>query len=292
MTELINEYDITVFLETVVYLAVSFALFFLGKIAYGAFHPKIKIKHELVVKDNLAFSIAHVGYFIGLICVIGGVLIGPSKGLFIDVRDITVYGLLAIILLNVSTLVNDKFILPKFSVEKEIVEDQNSGTGAVEAGNAIASGLIIHGALLGESNNMVFGLYTAVVFWLIGQVLLLITAKIYNMMISYNIHEHIEKDNVAVGIGFSGTLIAIGNLIGFAIREEFESWSISLVSIGIIFVSGLILLPVVRFITDKVLLPGAKISDEIVNQEKANIGAALIEAFAYIGGSVLITWCL
>jgi hypothetical protein len=47
-----------------------------------------------------------------------------------------------------------------------------------------------------------------------------------------------------------------------------------------------------RFITDKILLPGQNLTDEIINQEKPNIGAALVEAFAYIGGSVLITWCL
>jgi hypothetical protein len=47
-----------------------------------------------------------------------------------------------------------------------------------------------------------------------------------------------------------------------------------------------------RLITDKILLPGEKLTDEIINQEHPNVGAALVEAFAYIGGSVLITWCL
>ena len=35
-----------------------------------------------------------------------------------------------------------------------------------------------------------------------------------------------------------------------------------------------------------------QLTDEIINQEKPNVGAALVEAFAYIGGSVLITWAL
>jgi hypothetical protein len=39
-------------------------------------------------------------------------------------------------------------------------------------------------------------------------------------------------------------------------------------------------------------LPGAKLTDEIVNQEKPNLGAAFIAAFSYIGSSFLITWCL
>ena len=55
---------------------------------------------------------------------------------------------------------------------------------------------------------------------------------------------------------------------------------------------GLVLLPLARFLADKILLPGQKLTDEIVNQERPNHGAALIEAFAYIGGSILICWSL
>ena len=55
---------------------------------------------------------------------------------------------------------------------------------------------------------------------------------------------------------------------------------------------GLLFLPLVRWLTDKILLPGRNLTDELINQEKPNTGAGLIEAFAYIGGSVLITLCL
>ena len=44
--------------------------------------------------------------------------------------------------------------------------------------------------------------------------------------------------------------------------------------------------------TDKILLPGQKLTDEIVNQEDPNVGAAIVEAFAYVGGSMLIVWAL
>jgi hypothetical protein len=55
---------------------------------------------------------------------------------------------------------------------------------------------------------------------------------------------------------------------------------------------GLVFLQVDRMIDDKILLPGQNLTDEIINQEKPNIGASIIEAFAYVGGSVLITWSL
>jgi uncharacterized membrane protein YjfL (UPF0719 family) len=206
--------------------------------------------------------------------------------------DIAIYGGLGIILLNLSVLINDKILLRKFSVRKEIIEDRNVGTGVVEAASAIASGLIIYGAVVGEASNLVHGITTAIAFWAIGQCILILTSYVYNFMTSYDIHEHIEKDNVAVGIGFAGALIAIANLIRFAIEGEFVGWANVFAEVGIDVLIGLALLPLMRLITDKILLPGAKLTDEIINQEHPNIGAAIIEAFAYIGGSVLLTWSL
>ncbi len=54
----------------------------------------------------------------------------------------------------------------------------------------------------------------------------------------------------------------------------------------------MIALAVIRWLADWVLVPGVKISDEIVSQAVPNLGAGLIEAFAYIGGSFLIAWSL
>ncbi|WP_282126667.1 DUF350 domain-containing protein [Marinifilum flexuosum] len=278
--------------DAVVYIAVAFAIFLIGKFVYQLLHPSFKVKEELVKKDNFAFAIAHVGYYVGLLLAIGSAIVGPSNGLVNDIIDIAVYGLLAIVLLNCSIFLSDYLILRNFSIRKEIIEDQNAGTGIIEGAVSVASGLIIFGAVSGESGDMLFGILTAVVFWAFGQLALILTTRFYNWITPYNIHEHIEKDNVAVGIGFAGAIIAIGNLIRFGLVGDFEGWLPSFTETGFELVVGLILLPVMRLITDKILLPGEKLTDEIINQERPNVGAALVEAFAYIGGSVLITWCL
>ncbi|WP_321515110.1 DUF350 domain-containing protein [Marinifilum fragile] len=278
--------------DAVVYIAVAFAIFLIGKFVYQLLHPSFKVKEELVKKDNFAFAIAHVGYYVGLLLAIGSAIVGPSNGLVNDIIDIAVYGLLAIVLLNCSIFLSDYLMLRNFSIRKEIIEDQNAGTGIIEGAVSVASGLIIFGAVSGESGDMLFGILTAVVFWAFGQLALILTTRFYNWITPYNIHEHIEKDNVAVGIGFAGAIIAIGNLIRFGLVGDFEGWLPSFAETGFELMVGLILLPVMRLITDKILLPGERLTDEIINQERPNIGAALVEAFAYIGGSVLITWCL
>ena len=275
-------------LTALIYLAECFILFLIGKFAYNLFQQKIKVGKELVEKDNFAFAVAHVGYFIGLLLSISSAIIGPSYGIWDDMLNIGLYGLLAIVLLNVSIIINDKLILRGFSVNKEIIDDQNVGTGAIEGANAIATGLIILGSVSGEGG----GVLTALVFWLAGQILLLLTSLFYNWVTPFNVHEHIEKDNIAVGLGFAGALIAIGNLIRFGLMIDFVSWEESLYNVGIDVVIGLIFLPIARLLTDKILLPGRNLTDELINQEKPNVGAGLIEAFAYVGGSVLITLCL
>lgn len=292
MKDLLQNEMIIAVAESVSYVFGAFVMFYIGKLVYDLIHRKIDVKSELVDKDNFAFSIAHTGYLIGLLLAIGSSIVGPSNGIVADFIDMGIYGGISIILLNLSIIICDKVILRRFSVYKEIIEDRNEGTGAVEAAVSIASGLIIFGAVSGESAGVEHGILTAVVFWAVGQLVLIATSIIYNLTLSYNVSDEIEKDNVAVGVAFAGILIAIANLVRFAVSGDFISWSESFSNIGFDLVIGLLLLPVVRFLADKVLLPGRKITDELVNQEKPNVGVALIEAFAYIGGSVLITWCI
>ena len=283
-----NTYFIDTILTTLSYLGACFILFYLGKLIYPLIHRGYNVKDELVEKDNLAFAIAHTGYFIGIIAAIGGVMLGESQGLMLDLMYIGIYGVLSLALLNISIIINDKVILRRFSVRKEIVEDQNVGTGVVEAASAIATGLIIMGSVYGEGG----GLGTTVIYWIIGQLILVATALVYNWITPFDIYEHIEKDNIAVGIGVAGAFIAIGNLVRNGLMHDFTSWQVTFENVAVDAGVGLVFLPIARWLADKILLPGRNLTDELVNQEKPNIGAGVIEAFAYIGGSVLISWSL
>ncbi len=279
-------------LTTLTYVSVSFLLFFLGKIVYQLFHPRVKVAYELVENDNLAFAFAHVGYFIGLLLAIGSVMVGESQGLVNDLIGIGSYGLLSIVLLNLSLIINDKIILSKFDLEKEVFNDKNVGTGIVEGANAIATGLVVMGAITGEGFGEAGPIVNVLIYWISGQVILFITSKIYNLITSYDIHDYIEKGNTAVAVGYSGAIVSIGNLTNNALAHDFESWMITFQDVGFNVIVGFAFLPIARFLTDKILLPGQKLTDEIINQEDPNVGAAIVESFAYVGGSMLIVWAL
>ncbi len=275
-------------ITAVIYLVSVFILLFIGKFVYDKLNPRFALKEELVNNDNFALALAVVGYIFGLILAIGGILEGPSAGWLEDVIDIFFFGIISIILLNISIIINNRIMLYKFDNTKEIIDDRNEGTGVVEAANHIATGLIIFGAVSGEGGDLV----TLIIFWITGQAVLILAGLIYNWITPFDIHEHIEKDNVAVGVAFAGFIIAIGNIIRIGLTGDFISWQENYRTFAVFVIFGFVMLPVIRFITDKILLPGEKLTDEIANQDKPNIGAAAIEACAYIGASFLIGWVL
>ncbi len=271
----------------IVYLLAVFVVFFIGKWAFDLRNRGYNLQHELLENDNLALALTVVGYYAGLVFALGGVLYGPSITLTDDLIDIAFFGVIAIVLLNLTGIINDKVILYKFNNEKEIITDRNAGAGVIEGANYLASGLLVSGAISGEGD-----LLTAGVFWLLGQVVLIIAAKVYNLITPYDVHREVEKDNVAVGVAFAGLLIAFGVIIRAGIFGDFISWEDNLWTLASVTGVGLVFMPFVRLFTDKILLPGARLTDELVNQEKPNIGAGVVEAFSYIAAALLLGWVL
>lgn len=271
-----------------VLITAFYLMFLIGKFFNDLLHREYRLTYELVEQDNAALALSVAGYYVGLVLAIGGTLTGPSQGIIDDLIDLVIYGLQGIILLNISWYICDKLILYKFRVSDELIRDHNQGTGAVSAGVSVASGFLVYGALQGTGGNI----WTVMVFWLIGQIMLVVAGLVYNLITPYSIHDEIEKDNVAAGVSFAGALIAVGIIIGLAAEGDFESWSESLGGFLGYSIIGLILLPLIRFLTDLFLLPTVSLSDEIARQEKPNLGAAYIEAFSYIAAAFIIYWCI
>ena len=266
-----------------IYLAVVLALLVVGKWVYDALHRSFALRTELIEKDNLAVALAVAGYYLGLVIVLSGVVSGPASfSLLDDVIGLAIFGLLGIVLLNVSAWLNDKVVFSKFAIEREIVEDRNVGVGILEGANYVAVGLITAGAMSGEG-----GLASGLAFWIAGLVALIVAGILYDRITSYDLHDEIEKNNIAVATAFAGVSIGFGNVIRLAGEGDFVSWNESLTGFGYYTLVGLVLLPFIRLFADKVLLPGARLSDELV-QEQPNLGAGVIEGVSYLAASMLI----
>ena len=250
---------------------------------------RYKINEQLTDKNNAAVGVALMGYYVGLAIAIAGVLVGPEgESLGTDLLMVAVYSVIAIVLLNISALVNDKLILYKFDNQKELVDDQNSGTGTTMAGSYIATGLIVNAAVSGETSGQWWeGIVACLVFFALGQVVLVLAGLWYQLITKYDVHKVIGEDNnAAAGIGFGGFLLSIGYVVRAAMTGKSISWGVDLVSFALYMLIALVLLTIGRIVTDKVFLPKAKISDEIGGQ--GNIAAAAIAAAIYVSIAVLI----
>ncbi len=275
--------NIELLLEGATYILMYFILIFLAKWVKG-FFSKFSLDEELTIKDNYAVAVSVTGYFVGITFVYIGALDGPSYDFSYDVLMVSSYSLAGIVLLNLTRLVNDKLILYKFSPTKEILHDQNPGTGAVEAGLYIASGLVIAGAIHGEGGSPL----TAFVFFLIGQICLIIFAFLYTWLTPFDVHDEIEQDNVAAGLGFSGGMIAIGIIIMKAVSGDFEGWIPDLTRLGIDIAIVFVYLAGVKLIFDRFILRHSNMVTEIVSDR--NIGVGLLEMFMSICFSAVLAY--
>jgi len=271
-------------------IAIGFILFWLGQFVYQKlFRRKIELNIELFVRDNSAVAVALVGYYLGIAIALKSALAKSVFGWESTLINLVLYGLFVIGLMSIGAIVCDRLILQRCDSEREIREERNFGAAALECGCHIANGIIISSAIGGDAGTWLVGFAS----YAIGLATLVIASFWYSAIAGYDVFKAIqEHNNPAAGVAFAGLLVAIGNVVRFAFLPEFENWGISFVLYTLAIPFGILMLVAIRWVADLILVPGVKISDEIVRQEIPNLGAGLIEAFAYIAGSLLITWSI
>ncbi|MBD3421551.1 MAG: DUF350 domain-containing protein [Chitinivibrionales bacterium] len=269
-----DAYDYVSF-QALAFLALAIVLFWLGKLFNDLVTP-YKINEELGSKDNKALALSYIGYLVAQGIIILGVFGGPSKAFVPDLISTGIWGLVGIVLLNFARFLNDTLVLRKFKNVKEIIEDRNVGTGAVEFGSYVGIGFVIKSIVTGESEGLQSDIIGTIIFFVAAQVAFIVFSMLYQIITKYDIHDEIEKDNAAAGVSFGLTLVAIGIIISNTI-----ALTNSLVALAFWFVNGVVLIIASRFLVDILILPGHKLDDEISRDK--NWGVALIE-----GGSAVV----
>ncbi len=174
-----------------------------------------QVGEDLIDAENPAAGVVFAAYLFSVALALIGTMFGRGQDdTLVAMAKILVEGTMAIALLRISIWVNDRFILHRFCIVKELRDDKNLGVGFCVAGSCIASGLILNGAITGYSSNFGYGLRDIAIFWLLGQVVFVVAAYAYHRIARYDVHELIEyDDNVAVGIGFGAFLVSLGLVV-------------------------------------------------------------------------------
>ena len=267
-------------LSKIPYFSLGLILIFLGKIFYDI-TTAYNVNKHLAKENNNAVGISLVGYLIGLSLPISTILNSTSDSILNEVIGILLLGLILIILLRLSMLINDLIILYKFKIGHEIAEQKNAGTGYVVGGMCIATGLMLSGVMSGESEGISSLVIDIFVYWIFGQIILIIDGIVFQIITRYDLHETIEKENnSAAGISFGAFLVSQGMITKIALTGASSNYGPELLITAIIAITGLILLVIGRVIIDKIFLPKANLSFEI--SKNKNTAAAILAAGIFI----------
>ena len=256
-----------------------------------------KIQEQLRTHDNVALALSIAGYYLGIIIVFVGAVYQPftssvdsnlgfTTEYWEDVIEVLVTTVIGIIILNVARIIVDKLVLYKFSTEKEIVEDHNAGTGAVEAAVYVAVGIVIAGSVAGVGG----GPETSFAFLGLGLLTLILYTLFYEFTTSYDVHDEIERDNVAVGVALAGNLIAISIVVFKAGFGDFTTWEEGIAGFLTFAVIGTALLFVVRMLVDLILFPKVSMAQELTVDR--NLGLALIETSVLASASLILYFAI
>ncbi|MEE2755751.1 MAG: DUF350 domain-containing protein [Myxococcota bacterium] len=293
-------------------LLVSTGVVLLARVLYAKLSA-YDVDDQLTEADNPAIGVALFGFIAGVTAVMLALLHTDSHGdggaeaLRWDLIELTVYGLLSIFLLKAAGWINNRFITQGFENQKELVQDRNVGVGALLGGSYLASGLILAGALSGRADPELidgfgpaqifwFELQSALVFFLLGQVALIVFARVYGAVQKEDVLHEIERDyeidgrfyggNAAAGMAFGGSLVAFSLVLFAGAHGDFEGWGHNIAVFGYAALVGLLVLPIWRLFVDKVMLPKADLAKEIY--EDRNVNAALLESVCLIALALVI----
>ncbi|MFT5525380.1 MAG: uncharacterized membrane protein YjfL (UPF0719 family) [Pirellulaceae bacterium] len=243
---------------------------------------------EIILNENTAVGVVFGGFIFSVGIAVSATVFGNMD---VDgwtaAGETLVEGALAVALLRLSVWVNDMLILPRFSIDRELCEDHNLGVAYCVAASCLASGLILNGALSGySSGGFWFGLLDVCLYWIVGQVLLVIAGRVYYRVSRYDIHHLIEyDDNVAAGLGYGAVLLALGivlraTLVG-AGKEVLVDELIATTILGAL---GIAFITVVNLFTTKWILPTASYERDV--EMKSNLAASVAIAGMTIAAAV------
>lgn len=259
-----------------VYAGIIFLFIYLAKILEDK-RTICDDDHEIVANNNIAISFRRAGLYLGIAIGMAGAASGNGKYDFLkDVGMLCIDGAIIIPLFFLARYINDKFILGCINNDCA-VDERNLAVGISEFGSYITSGLIINGAFTGEGKNLITNIVSSIVFFLLGQIYLVLLVKYYQSAKArkykaqveeneeeYNLVTHIKNQNTSAGIALVGSMIAFGFILRASIAGTFVGWVIDISSFLVCALMGTIIIMALRKVLDLVMLRNTNQYNEVV----------------------------
>jgi len=245
---------------------------------------------------NVAVGLRRAGLYLGISIALSGAMGGSSSGFFLDVIQLLIDGLIITGFMFSSRFINDFIMLSNINNDEECIKVfqqpdgkevvGNTAVGMVEAGMYIATGFILNGSLSGAGGTFFQGIASAILFFIMGQITLLIFGFLYELTTPFNVRNEIKNNNLAAGIGLGGLLMALGIILMSSVSGPFTGWTNDLAGFGIYAFFGIVMLLISRAVIDRLLLPTTDIATEV--KEDRNVAALIVVVSAINAVAIII----
>jgi uncharacterized membrane protein YjfL (UPF0719 family) len=204
-----------------------------------------------------------------------GLLEPPGAGLKQDFDAVAFYGLTSVVLLIVAREVNDKLILYKFSNDAEVIGKKNTSVAIIEGASYLGTAFILSGAFA----NVDAGIGAALIWFAIGQCVLVVLDNIYSV-VAPGVQQALAEQNLACAFSLGGFLVSGGIALGSAISGESYGWVQDSIDVGYFLAIWFAVIGVTHFTMNRLFLPGTTVRKELFVDR--NIAAGIIEAVVFI----------
>lgn len=274
-------------LSGVVFIIIAFLYIRLAKFISDrkAMKKGLDANLSILNSNNMALALRRSGLYFAIGLGMFGAIAGPSRGFWLDTGLLLIDGALVVAFIFIAQAINDKQVLRHMD-NTQAIKDKNLAVGYTEFGAYIATGLIAMASFQGEGG----GIISSLVFFVFGQVLLVIATKVYEKFTSWNVISEVANGNAGAGMMLGGIMIAISIAIFGAIAGDFNSWATDIPNFLVSAIMAILFLVIASKLIDDLFLTGTSVEEEIA---KANNCAAISIAIAIkIVAALMITAAL
>lgn len=242
-----------------------------------------EVDHEICQNSNLAIGLRRAGLYIGIALGMAGPLLWRGERTFLgDLKALAWEGLLVTVFLYVAQVVNDKLVLHHFD-NSEAVGKGNVAVGLSEFGSYVATGLIALGTFLGEGG----GLTAAFVFFILGQLALVIFVWTHEVISRYSLIRETKHGNVAAGTMLGMITVALGIILMKSVSGDFQGWTHSIQGFSQAALIGTVTLLLLQKPVDLLFLK-RDTNLEIEIRRDQNTSAVLVAAGIRCGVAIIV----
>ncbi len=282
-----HSYNTTLILNLAICIGILASVrLFSGKISH------INADEELIKKDNPAFGISLAGVVLGVVIVLTSVIYSeqPVMDVIDSAVSVILYGIIGIILMSVTRVVFDRMCFPDISIGDEIKKG-NVAAGIIDAGNVIATAIIIRAVMVWVSAHTLEGIGALVIAYIISQLLLTLSTYVrLRLMTSKNrgrnIINSLKKGNIALALTFSGKRIGTAFAItaaSYLMIYEFNNIYELLFVWSILSVCMMFALKALTIVANATVLAGFNIKKEVIYEGNIALGAVQAVIYASLG---------